>query len=201
MNKTLVAVAVLASLQMVSAQERLSRDEALKYATAVTSAAKKSSPTPIATDVDPQQPVAIKDENYGGMILPQKKLSAEALAQISKEEIAPVGQLWLLGLTPMKDGEAIGSEKLRMVTVQAEGDEATVPQCALGVRRKSESALELLVFGKAKEPLLSVPLKAIDSKQEIPIDMTAERESSSGKITLRILGKYQASFDVTALEP
>jgi hypothetical protein len=100
----------------------------------------------------------------------------------------------------MRAGEAISSQKLRMVTVQADGEEATVPQCALGVRRKTDGALELLLFGKAKEPLLLLPLKAIDSKPENPIDLKAERQGDSGRITITILGKYQASFDVTELD-
>jgi hypothetical protein len=68
------------------------------------------------------------------------------------------------------------------------------------VRRSSSGALELLIFGKGKEPLLTAPLKAIDTKQEPPIDLVAERESDCGRVTVKILGKYQASFAVTELE-
>lgn len=72
-------------------------------------------------------------------------------------------------------------------------------QCALGVRRNGPDALELLVFGKDKEPLLKVPLKKIEAQQEPPIDMSAERTGDEGRITLRILGKYEAGFLVTEL--
>jgi hypothetical protein len=34
----------------------------------------------------------------------------------------------------------------------------------------------------------------------VPIDLSAERESDSGKVTLKILGKYTATISVTALE-
>jgi hypothetical protein len=200
MKHSIIAVTLLVSLQLLPAQERLSKDEALKYAIAVTEAAKKITGAPLATDVDPQQPVAVREGDYGGMVLPQKKLSAEMLAKTEKGGITPVGQLWLHKLTPMRDGDPISSEKLRLVTVQAQGDEATVPMCPLGVKRTSDSALELVVFGKGKEPLLTAPLKAIDKKQEVPVDLEAERESESGRITLKILGKYQASFQVTELE-
>ncbi len=200
MKQTIVIIALLSTLQLVSAQERLPKEEALKYATAVSANVKQLNGTPIPTDVDAQKPVALQDENYGGMVLPQKNLSAESLAKVGKDEIAPIGQLWLHKLVPMRDGEAISSAKLRLVTVEADGTEATVPQCALGVRRNPQGALELVIFGKEKEPILAVPLKAIDTRQELPLDMTAERESDSGRLTLKILGKYQASLHVTAVD-
>jgi hypothetical protein len=87
-----------------------------------------------------------------------------------------------------------------MVTLSHGGEQATVSQCALGVQRNGSGALELLVFGKEKEPLVKVPLKTMDAKQNVPMDIVAERESESGKVTLNILGKYTATFSVTALE-
>jgi hypothetical protein len=81
-----------------------------------------------------------------------------------------------------------------------EGDQAKVTQYALGVQRNGTGALELLVFGKDKEPVVKVPLKTMDAKQDVPIDLSAERESDSGKVTLKILGKYTATISVTALE-
>jgi len=200
MKQTIVLTVLLTTLQIVSAQERLSNDEALKYAKIVSADAKQPKGTPIATDVDPQKPVALREDDYGGMVLPQKNLANERLARLGKGEVTPIGQLWLHRLTPMCDGQAISSGKLRLVTVEADGTEATVPQCALGIRRNNQGSLELLVFGKDKEPILSAPLKAIEAKQELPLDLAAERESDSGRLTLKILGKYQASFQVTELE-
>jgi hypothetical protein len=200
MKQIIVTMALLSTLQIVSAQQRLSREEALKYAAAVSADAKQLKGTPIATDVDTKKPVAFLEDDYGGMLLPQKNLSAESLAQVGKEEVVPVGQLWLHKLTPMCDGEAVASGKLRLVTVSADGSEATVPQCALGARRNAQGALELVVFGKDKRPILAVPLKTIDTKQDLPLDMVAERESDSGRLTVKILGKYQATFQVTELD-
>jgi hypothetical protein len=196
----ITTLALVAAIQVASAQERLSRDEALKYSAAVSSDAKRLNATPIPTDVDSQQPVALREEDYGLMVLPQKNLDAAKLAQIANGVVAPIGQLWLLKLTPMRDGQGIPADKLRMVTVAADGDEVRVPQCALGARRTASGSLELLVFGKAKEPLLTMPLKAIDAKQPSPLDVEADRQGDSGRITVKLLGKYQASFEVTELE-
>ena len=199
MKRILIALILLAALQMVSAQEKLSREEALTYARAVSADAQQLNGTPIATDVDAEQPVALRDENYGGMVLPQKNLKPGTIAQAGGTAV-PIGQLWLHKLTPMRHGEAVSQDNLRMVTVRAEGEEATVPQCALAVRRNAGGALELLVFGKGKEPLLTAELKPLDATQSLPIDLEAERDGDSGKLTLKILGKYQATLLVTELE-
>jgi hypothetical protein len=199
MKPTILTIALLATLQWVSAQEKLSREESLKYAFLVAADLKQLQETPIPTDVDVKRPVAIQDGEFGGMVLPEAKLSSEAIAKAA-DKVVPVGQLWLLKLTPMRDGEAIASSKLRLITLNHEGDQATVPQCALGVQRNSSGSLELLLFGKGQEPVLRVPLKTMDAKQDLPIDLSAERESDSGKVTLKILGKYTATISVTALE-
>jgi hypothetical protein len=182
------------------AQERLPREEALKYAAIVSADAKQLNGTPIPTDVDTQKPVALREDDYGGMVLPQKNLTAETLAKVGKEAVVPIGQLWLHKLAPMCEGEAVSTSKLRLVTVSAGGTEATVPQCALGVRRNAQGAMEMVVFGKGKQPILAVPLKSIEAKQESPLDLAAERDSDSGRITVKILGKYQATFHVTELD-
>jgi hypothetical protein len=198
-KQTFLTLLLLGSLQLVTAQEKLPREEALKYAFIVAADLKQLQGTPIPTDVDVKYPVAIHEGDFGGLVLPEAKLNAEGIAKAS-DKVVPIGQLWLLKLVPMSDGEAVPSSKLRMVTLRHEGDEASVPQCALGVQRNASGWLELLVFGKDKQPLVKVPLKTIDSKQDMPIDLSAERESDSGKVTLNILGKYTATFSVTALE-
>jgi len=199
MKHTLLTLTLLSTLALASAQEKLSREETLRYAFIVAGDLKQLQATPIPTDVDVKQPVAVRDGDYGGMVLPEAKLNADAIAKAG-EKVVPVGQIWLLKLTPMQDGDAVGASKLRMVTLSHEGDQVKVAQCALGVQKNGSGALELLVFGKDKEPVVKVPIKTMDAKQDVPIDLSAERESDSGKVTLKILGKYTATISVTALE-
>jgi hypothetical protein len=199
MKRTLLTLTLLSTLALASAQEKLSREETLRYAFVLAGDLKQLQATPIPTDVDVKQPVAVRDGDFGGMVLPEAKLNADAIAKAG-EKIVPIGQLWLLKLTPMKDGEAVAASKLRMVTLTHEADQVKVSQCALGVQKNGSGTLELLVFGKDKEPVVKVPLKTMDAKQDVPIDLSAERESDSGKVTLNILGKYTATVTVTQLE-
>jgi hypothetical protein len=200
MKSTVITLALLSTVALASAQERLPRDQALKYACLVSMDLKQLTETPIPTDVDIKRPVALHDGDFGGMILPEAKLTAQQIAG-AKSDIVPIGQLWLLNLTPMRDGEAILAERLRLATVSDKGNDVQVPQCALGVKRNDAGGLELLVFGKSKEPLVKAPLKVLENKASQPgIEIEAERESSSGRVTLTIVGKYQASIEVTQLQ-
>jgi hypothetical protein len=86
--------------------------------------------------------------------------------------------------------------KLKKVHVNAGDAEADAVVCALAVVKQGDK-VQLLVFGKGKEPVLTVPLKEASVQQENPVEFTAERESDGGLITLKIGGKYEGSFKVT----
>lgn len=188
--------ALIAGLAAAQAQEQLSRQEALKYAFAVSANLAAMLKTPIPTDPDVKRPVAMRDGDYGGMVLPESKLGSEVFAKAGKD-VAPVGQLWLLKLVPTNSGQPVPASKLRMVDVSADEGQAMVPCCALGVRKGANDGLELLVFGKDTEPVLHVPMQTISRQQENPIEMSSERKDEAGLVTLRFLGKYEASFMVT----
>jgi hypothetical protein len=199
MKRTLIALTVLMTIHLASAQERLAREEALKYALLVSVDLKQLQGTPIPTDVDLKQPVVVYEGDHGGMLLPEAKLTSEAFAKAG-DKIVPIGQLWLRKLTPMRDGSALASDKLRVATVRHKDQDVSLAQCALGVRRNRSDALELLVFGKDKEPLVTLPLKRMDAPQELPLDFTAERTGDAGCLNIKILGKYEAKLMVTELE-
>ena len=198
MKSLIITLTVIAGVQWLPAQEKIPQEEAVKYAAVLGTDPKLLSGTPIATDVDLLKPVAVREGEFAGMVLPQKGLKAEGLAPKGKDVI-PLGQLWLLNLTPVRDGAGVPSEKLLLATVTRRGEERTLPKCALGLSRNPAGTLELLVFGKAKEPLLKLPVKTIDAQQELPIDATAAHEGDQGSITLKILGKYEAKLTVTEL--
>ncbi len=199
MKRTLIAAVLLTGLLAVQAQEKMSRQETLQIAFYTSLDLKAMLNTPIPTDPDVKRPVAIKDGDYGGLVLPETKLSADTFADASKEAKS-VGQIWLRGLAPMNAGEVVPASKLRTVHVNAGGQEADAVCCALGVCKDANGGLELLVYGKDKEPVTRVALKSISGQQDNPIELSAERKDDSGVLTLKFLGKYEAAFSVTAPE-
>ena len=154
---------------------------------------------PITTDVDLKQPVAVRDGDYGAMVLPEAKLTEQAIAKAG-EHVVSVGQLWLYRLTPTRNGVAVPGSQLRTVNVETDGDSAAVVQCPLGAESDGSGGVSLLLYGKDKSPLLKLPLKKIEGPQQPPIAMNAERTDDAGQITLKILGRYQATFGVTELD-
>jgi hypothetical protein len=199
MKHTLIAAVLLTGLLAVHAQEKMSREETLQIAFFTSLDLKAMLNTPIPTDPDVKRPVAIKDGDYGGMVLPEAKLSADTFVNAGKEAKS-VGQIWLRGLAPMNAGEVVPASKLRTVHVNAMGQEADAVCCALGVDKDANGGLELLVYGKDKEPVTRTALKSISGQQDNPIELSAERKDDSGVLTLKFLGKYEATFSVTAPE-
>ncbi|KAB2654758.1 MAG: hypothetical protein DVB31_16420 [Verrucomicrobia bacterium] len=73
-------------------------------------------------------------------------------------------------------------------------------QCALAVRRSAAGTLELLVYGKDKEPVLKTPLKRVESTESLPVGIQAEKTDRGGRIRLTLLGIYEATFMVLPLD-
>ena len=193
MRFLLAAVLVLASLSAVRAQEALPRDEALKIACQLCRNVPKMLATPIATDPDVKWPVGIRGDNRGLLVFPETKLRLAEFAKAGTE-VMPVGQLWLLKVTPVVAGQPARADKLLLVNVDGDQTGVTPALCALGVRKAADGRLELLVYGKDKEPLLHTPLMPLSGEQADPIAVSVSLEGDGLLITLKILGKYTASF-------
>ena len=199
MRAILAAVLLLAGSSMSQGQEALPRDEALKVALDLCRDLPKMLETPIPTDPDVKRPVGIRADNRGLMILPESKLSLDAVAKAGADA-ASIGQLWLLKIVPVVGEQPAKTDKLQMVPLGGDKESPSVALCALGVRKGADGRPELLVYGKDKEPLLHVALTQISVKQENPIEVSAEPEGDGAKLMLKILGKYSTSFAVRILE-
>jgi hypothetical protein len=198
--KTILPLVALTLVTLsLAAQEDVPRAEAVKVAAALNFDLDKIADTPIPTDADTKRPFGIKAEKRGGLVVPEAKLSPTTFSTAGREAV-PVGQFWLAGLVPSKDGQPVSKDQLKLVPVQHEGSEVTLSLCVLGVRKGAGDKLELLVYGKAKEPLQTLLLTKAAREQKWPLEFTAERDGdASAKVTLLLVGKYEASFLVTAL--
>jgi hypothetical protein len=195
MKRIILSLLLMANVHGLQAQEAVAREDALKYAFSAALDLKQMLGTPIPTDPDVKRPAVVKDGEYGGMILPETKLSAAVLEKSGKE-VVPVGQLWLHKLAPLVDGQVTSQSKLLIARVQLPEGEASGPVLTLALQKKADGTAELLVYGKDKEPLFRVPAKSI-SGQDNGLEFAAERRNDSGSLTLKIAGKYEASFAVT----
>ncbi len=200
MKSILIPLLTLLACLPLWSQERLPRAESLKYAFFLSVELRDLLGTPIPTDPDVKRPVAVRAGDRGALLLPEAKLTEQALK--SAAGIVPVGQLWLVKAAPVADGQPVPSSKLRLIEVKAEAGQATAACCALAVSRNADNALQLLVYGKEKEPLLKVPLTpaAAETNPDTPLDLSVERTDNGGKLTLKLPGKFQAAFAVAEAE-
>ena len=188
----------LCTCTLVRAQERVPREQCLKAACQLSLDLKQLLDTPIPTDPDIKHAVGVAREEHGGLVMPETRLSADTLAKAGKEP-TPIGQLWLLKILPLRDGQPVKAEELRMVTIVGPANSPrTVAQCVLAIQKNADGKLELLVIGKEKKPMLTVPLKetAAAAPGEDPIDISAAAQNDTAVVTLKIVGKYEASFEV-----
>lgn len=182
-----------------NAQELVPRRDAVRLATYLNFDLSVFESTPIPSDADVKRPVAYREGEYAALIVPESKLTPETFANAGNK-IIPVGQIWMHKIAPIKNGAALSSESFKTMPVTIRDETYNVMLCLLGAKKKSDNTMELLIFGKDKEPLLTVPLKQIESKQEFPIEAEVKRLDYSADVTLKIVGKYQATFEVTAQE-
>jgi hypothetical protein len=195
--KTVTASFLLsASVTMALAQDmRLSQDEARGFAKLCVEQTTLSD-AQIKTEVDPDQPCAVRGEGGGAMAIPDKKLSKDIARKVGKDVI-PLGQLWLRKWTTVVKDEATPKEKLRIVTVNIEKKDRPMALFLLGIRRKSTSA-ELVVYAKENEPFQVIPLKKLDQIPDLPLEIEWKRgEKQADGLTLTIAGKYQGVLLVT----
>lgn len=198
-NKNMKNIFLLTTLFAVlsaQSQEKLPREECMKYAFIVSANLKELLNTPIPTDPDVKRPAAVKDEGGGAMILPETKLNAQTFARLGKEAV-PVGQLWMAYLSPVSEGKVVATDKLRLVHLATGDQEVDAPCFALAARKDPKGNLELLLYGKTVDPLIRLPLKTIASVQDAPVDLTAERkDDGSTLLKLTFVGKYEAALSV-----
>ncbi|MBL9134588.1 MAG: hypothetical protein JNK85_01905 [Verrucomicrobiales bacterium] len=193
-----LGAALLAPGWVAQSQEFLPREEALRYALVAALHEPTNTQAPIRVDADLKRPVVGHDGDYGVMILPETKLSAATLEKVGRD-VVPIGQLWLRKLTPMANGFAVDSSELHMVQVRHEGESARVPFCLLGARRNESGALELVVYGRGAKPIAQSSLIKSNRTQSLPIELSAERDSDSGRLSLHLVGQYTATISVTEL--
>lgn len=192
--KPLLAILTLASCALLGhAQDRIPDNEAEEIAKVLNEHAGKLGNLQLKTTVDTAKPFGRRQGKLGAMVIPDSRLKLDA-----EKEVSPLGQLWLRNLSPVVNGKPVDDEKLRIIKVSADGEDHMLPFFLLGVRAKADKSLELVVFAKDKEPLLTVPLEKAEAKQDLPLEFSVQKgdDGETATLTLKVLGKYQAKIKV-----
>lgn len=189
----LSAIAILANVS--PAQESVGKLETLKVAAVAYLNTPELKDAPVQVDVDLKNAFAVRQHERGCLLIPETKL-----AQISPErlgeELTPIGQLWLRGISLYAHDDRIPAEKVRHVTLQTDNDSAQADLFLLALRKSGEK-VELLVFGAGREPVLTVECTAgaATSADKAPLSVIAsEAGDGTADVTLQIAGKLSAKL-------
>jgi len=200
MKKLATGLILALYASVAAAQERVPQEQAVTIAKLLAEAAAKIADAQIKTDADPEYPFALKADEVGAMVIPVKKLSEEAFTKAGKD-VTPVAQLWFKKLTLLVDNKTVPNDKLRILKVNHNGEDFELPMFLLGVRKKGDGALELVVYAKEKQPLVVLPLEKADANLELPIELDGKKTGEdTGELTLKILGKYRTKLPLTKQE-
>jgi len=182
-------------------QTLLSPGEARHYAALTRQDPQSLEKLPLQIQADLSGPIGLTEGDYGGLLIPDARLRLKAV-QEAQAAPTPVAELWFHHLAPMKDGWAVSEADLYLVEVTNDGERIKVPCCPVGIRKGDQGGLELLVYGKGKQPLLVLPMRAVNRPGAAPVEFLAERDrDDAGQITIRLFGKYEGQFRVTELIP
>lgn len=201
MRAHVVFLALAACIGRADAQEPIVGDGLQKVVGRLMERASDQKNLPLPMEVNAERAAGMKIKGYGTVVLPAKGLSKEALSKAGKD-VVPVGQLWMARLVPAANGMPLPNEMLRAIKVTIDQEESTLQLLMLGLRKKADDGIELVLFAKGKDPVLTLPLRKTDRTQELPVELDMRSGTESlGLIDIYILGQFQAALPVAESQP
>ena len=194
-SKIKLTLALMGLLTSASAQERMDLSKAKHYAQITRQNTEQFKHAPLSFEADIEQPVALANDSFGGLLIPRARLSEGSSEDVGTEPVA-IGELWLYNLTLERNGWPMREHTLDIIPLNTEEGRVRIPRCVLAVSKPSGKPPLLMVYGKSNTPLCTVNLTEREPFQEMPLDMSADE---SGNATVHILGKYHARFKVAEL--
>ena len=178
-------------------QEAVPQAESMKAAAVCYAASADITDAGITIDPDIKNPFAMKGGGeIGMMVIPETKLAKEIA--LAGEGVTPVGQIWMKGLLPILSGSTITRDKLRTATVADNSNSFLLPVLFVGMQSGAGGTKELVIYSQDKTALATLPLKAIEQEQKLPVEFSVVKAGDhTADVMLNIIGKFQASFAIT----
>ena len=198
MKNSVLCLALFLSTALSPAQEAGPQNvplaDAQKYAQILADSAKGLTGLPLNCELDLEKPAAIRAGEAGALVIPDKRATSDKLAKAGKDAV-PLAHLWLRNVAPLKDGNPLPNADQRTVKVRSGDSTAEAQLFVLAVHRNAADKLELLVFAKTKEPVLTLPLEKSTVSGDAPIQIQGRKTGeNSGVLTLVFFGQHQAEL-------
>ena len=177
--------------------KRIDSDKVAKIAATLVAATSGLSDLPVKVSPDTQRSMGVVGQDRGGVLVPDSRLTAEALKKVDKD-VLPIGLLFLHRITPSVADQVTPTDQHRQITVTVKDKTLTIFVLPLAVTRVADR-LVLLVYTNRKEPAIVTTLVDLSESKDLPLEMEARPgQDQRATVLLSILGRYRAAVDVVA---
>ena len=177
--------------------KRLESDKVAKIAATLVAATSGLSDLPVKVTPDTQRAMGITAQDRGGILVPDSRLTAEALKKVD-QDVLPIGLLFLHRITPSVADLATTADEHRQITVTVDDKSVTIFVLPLAVTRVA-NRLVLLVYTNRKVPAVVTTLVEHSQSKDLPLEMDVRpAQDQRATLLLSVLGRYRASLDVIA---
>ncbi len=178
----------------------MQREDALPIAKQLCETVQKLGKLQLAVESDPAaaDAVYVPPDKAVVLIVPQRGIKEEDKdrPELDEEAGAPLALLFAYHLVPVVDDLAVGEDKLRTCQFTDEdGEQYTVYLFVLGVRRLGKDKFQLLLYGRGKNPILTVPVNEGKGPGVKPVAVElCDIVGTQGTCVISAFDKYRASF-------
>lgn len=195
----LCVLALSSPLCLAQEVERVDADKVMMFAKPLADLAGGLKDLPVKVTPDVAKAMAIAKGEHAAMIIPDAKLTREAIDKIDRE-IIPAGYLFLRKITPMIAGSPVPLGQHRTVEFDHDGKTITVAVLPLAIGKIAGRTV-LLVYTNEKSATHVTPLHANDAARDYPLDLDAQPGGEGrASLLIHVLGKHRAAIGVSASE-
>ena len=174
--------------------------KALKIARLCLDASHGLADLPIELTPSVEDAVGIEGDKRAALVIPDAKLSAEAIAALGEGEIMPVGVMFMHRIAPLVVERAITERRQRTIDV-AEGDQqAEITMWPLAASKVAGQPA-LLVYADGASPAIVTTLVMTDAASSSGVSLAAEPAGDQrAAFLITVAGTYRAAIPVTGQE-
>lgn len=196
---TVVMTAFLSAAANAQELEQITGEPAGKIGKLLAEGFAKLTDLPVKPKLLADKGTGVKSGERGGFVLPDENLTADALAKLDKD-IVPVGVLFLRGGAPVSAASTVDAPKMFSFDVSVEDKTAAVTALPLAVGKVAGKPV-LLVYGKAKEPVVVTNLDAIDESPTLPMEVEVfGLGDGRANVILKLAGKLRGAVMVVVVD-
>lgn len=179
--------------------QRIDGDKAKEVAKALADAIAKLE-LPVKTSLDGKSGTGLHAEKAAVFVLPDAKLTAEALKKHDKG-VLPLGVLFMTDSVTLVSADKPVPAKDHLTTqVTVKDNTVTLNVLTLAAANVADR-LVLLVYGKDKKPIVVAELNEAEEKTDHVVDVEARKAGDKrATLTVNVLGKYRACVQMAAKE-